>query len=43
LSVRGQGAAQLLVRPDGHIGYRAGGTGVAGLHRYLKRWLPGAA
>ena len=43
LGVRGQGAAQLLVRPDGHIGYRAGGTGVAGLHRYLKRWLPGAA
>ena len=33
--------AQYLVRPDGHIGYRAGGTDVTGLARYLSRWLPG--
>jgi 2-polyprenyl-6-methoxyphenol hydroxylase-like FAD-dependent oxidoreductase len=34
--------AQYLVRPDGHIGYRAGGTGLDGLARYLRRWLPGS-
>ena len=28
-----------LVRPDGHIGYRAGGTDLTGLHGYLHRWL----
>ena len=33
--------AQYLVRPDGHIGYRSGGTELAGVHRYLARWLPG--
>ena len=27
--------ARYLVRPDGHIGYRAGGTDVTGLARYL--------
>ena len=32
--------AHFLVRPDGHIGYRAGGTDVFGLERYLTRWLP---
>jgi 2-polyprenyl-6-methoxyphenol hydroxylase-like FAD-dependent oxidoreductase len=36
----GTGAAQYLVRPDGHIGYRAGGNDLAGLQRYLTRWLP---
>jgi 2-polyprenyl-6-methoxyphenol hydroxylase-like FAD-dependent oxidoreductase len=36
-----QGAAQYLVRPDGHIGYRSGGTDLGGLERYLARWLPG--
>jgi 2-polyprenyl-6-methoxyphenol hydroxylase-like FAD-dependent oxidoreductase len=36
------GAAQYLVRPDGHIGYRSGGTGLGGVERYLARWLPGA-
>ena len=35
-------AAQYLVRPDGHIGYRSGGTDLHGLERYLARWLPGA-
>jgi 2-polyprenyl-6-methoxyphenol hydroxylase-like FAD-dependent oxidoreductase len=29
-----------LVRPDGHIGYRSGGTDLDGLQRYLARWLP---
>ena len=33
--------AQYLMRPDGHIGYRAGGTDVTGLACYLSRWLPG--
>lgn len=32
--------AQFLVRPDGHVGYRAGGTDLTGLGRYLDRWLP---
>jgi 2-polyprenyl-6-methoxyphenol hydroxylase-like FAD-dependent oxidoreductase len=34
-------AAQYLVRPDGHVGYRCGGTDLHGLERYLARWLPG--
>jgi 2-polyprenyl-6-methoxyphenol hydroxylase-like FAD-dependent oxidoreductase len=36
------GTAQYLVRPDGHIGYRAAGTALDGLGRYLARWLPNA-
>jgi 2-polyprenyl-6-methoxyphenol hydroxylase-like FAD-dependent oxidoreductase len=32
--------AQYLVRPDGHIGYRSGGTDLAVLTGYLNRWLP---
>jgi hypothetical protein len=35
-------AAQYLVRPDGYIGYRSGGTDLCGLERYLAQWLPGA-
>ena len=35
--------AQYLVRPDGHIGYRCGGDDLAGLQRYLMRWLPNTA
>jgi 2-polyprenyl-6-methoxyphenol hydroxylase-like FAD-dependent oxidoreductase len=35
--------AQYLIRPDGHIGYRAGSGDLAGLHTYLDRWLPPAA
>jgi hypothetical protein len=31
--------AQYLVRPDGHVGYRAGGNDLAGLARYLGHWL----
>jgi hypothetical protein len=34
------GTAQYLIRPDGHIGYRCGGDDLAGLQRYLARWLP---
>jgi hypothetical protein len=41
LGLTGEGTAQYLVRPDGHIGYRAGGTDVTGLRRYLARWLSG--
>ena len=33
-------AAQILVRPDGHIAYRADEPGDAGLTDYLSRWLP---
>jgi hypothetical protein len=33
------GVAQYLIRPDGHVGYRAGGTHLAGLYAYLTRWL----
>jgi 2-polyprenyl-6-methoxyphenol hydroxylase-like FAD-dependent oxidoreductase len=33
--------AQYLVRPDGHIGYRSGGTDLGGAERYLARWFPG--
>jgi hypothetical protein len=36
------GAAQYLVRPDGHIGYRIGGKDLSGVERYLAHWLPGA-
>ena len=32
--------AQILVRPDGHIAYRADQADAAGLHGYLSRWLP---
>ena len=35
-------AAQYLVRPDGHVGYRSGGTDLHAVERYLARWLPGA-
>jgi len=34
------GRAQLLlVRPDGHVGYRSSESGLGGLGRYLDRWL----
>lgn len=39
LGLTATGAAQYLVRPDGHIGYRAGGTHLTELARYLDRWL----
>jgi hypothetical protein len=39
LGVGGGHAAHFLVRPDGHIGYRAQGTDLTGLGDYLRRWL----
>lgn len=39
LGVRGAHPAHVLVRPDGHIGYRAGGTDLTGLEAYLRRWV----
>jgi hypothetical protein len=36
------GTAQYLLCPDGHIGYRSGGTDLDGLRNYLTRWLPNA-
>jgi 2-polyprenyl-6-methoxyphenol hydroxylase-like FAD-dependent oxidoreductase len=41
LGVRGDGAAHYLVRPDGHVAYRAAGVDLTGLLAYLDRWLPG--
>jgi 2-polyprenyl-6-methoxyphenol hydroxylase-like FAD-dependent oxidoreductase len=35
--------AHYLVRPDGYVGYRAGGTDLSRLRGYLSRWLPGLA
>jgi hypothetical protein len=35
-------AAQYLVRPDGHIAYRAGGGDLDGLVRVLDRWCADA-
>jgi hypothetical protein len=40
LGVRRGRPAVLLVRPDGHVGYRTGTVGVGGLEAYLRRWLP---
>lgn len=37
--LRVAGCAQLVVRPDGHIGYRADNFDLAGAARYLARWL----
>jgi hypothetical protein len=33
-------AAQYLIRPDSHIGYRSSGTDLDGLRNHLTRWLP---
>jgi hypothetical protein len=40
LGLTARHTAQYLIRPDGHIGYRAGGTDATELARYLRRWLP---
>jgi 2-polyprenyl-6-methoxyphenol hydroxylase-like FAD-dependent oxidoreductase len=40
LGLTAQHTAQYLVRPDGHVGYRAGGTDATELTRYLRSWLP---
>ena len=42
-TLRVRTAAQILVRPDGHIAYRADEADTAGLHNYLNRWLPSNA
>jgi 2-polyprenyl-6-methoxyphenol hydroxylase-like FAD-dependent oxidoreductase len=34
--------AQYLVRPDGYVGYRAGGTDLSRLRAYMSRWFPGS-
>lgn len=41
LGLDAAGTAQFLTRPDGHVAVRAGGTDLAGLQRYLNRWLSG--
>jgi 2-polyprenyl-6-methoxyphenol hydroxylase-like FAD-dependent oxidoreductase len=41
LGLTARHTAQYLIRPDGHVGYRTGGTDVTELARYLRRWLPG--
>jgi hypothetical protein len=33
------GLGQYLVRPDGYVAYRAAGQDLAGLERYLHRWI----
>jgi 2-polyprenyl-6-methoxyphenol hydroxylase-like FAD-dependent oxidoreductase len=40
LGLTSDSIVQYLIRPDGHIGYRAGGSDLTGLGRYLNRWLP---
>ena len=35
------GTAHHLIRPDGHIAYRAAGNGLADLHAFIADWLPG--
>jgi 2-polyprenyl-6-methoxyphenol hydroxylase-like FAD-dependent oxidoreductase len=42
LGLSSSDSAAYLVRPDGYIGYRAGGTDTTGLERYLHRHVPGA-
>lgn len=34
------GITHALVRPDGYVGYLAGGTDLTGLRTHLDRWLP---
>jgi 2-polyprenyl-6-methoxyphenol hydroxylase-like FAD-dependent oxidoreductase len=43
LGLRRPEHAQLLVRPDGHIGFRSAGTDLHRLRGYLKRWLGAAS
>lgn len=37
-----RGSAHFVVRPDGHVGYRADHRDFAGAAAYLASWLPGA-
>jgi hypothetical protein len=34
-----QRSAHYLIRPDGHVGYRAAGTDLQGLRDHLAHWL----
>jgi 2-polyprenyl-6-methoxyphenol hydroxylase-like FAD-dependent oxidoreductase len=36
-----RGSAHFVVRPDGHVGYRADHRDLTGAQRYLSRWHPG--
>jgi 2-polyprenyl-6-methoxyphenol hydroxylase-like FAD-dependent oxidoreductase len=38
--LRIRGAAQLLIRPDGHLAYRTDTANLTGLRAHLDRWLP---
>jgi 2-polyprenyl-6-methoxyphenol hydroxylase-like FAD-dependent oxidoreductase len=40
LGLTNHDTAHYLIRPDGHIGYRAGGTDLSDAARYLHYWLP---
>jgi 2-polyprenyl-6-methoxyphenol hydroxylase-like FAD-dependent oxidoreductase len=40
LGLTHQDTAHYLIRPDGHIGYRACGTNLSDAARYLHHWLP---
>ena len=42
LGLTARHTAPYLVRPDGHVGFRAGGTDATELAHYLGRWLPGS-
>jgi hypothetical protein len=39
LRLRDSAQVHYLTRPDGHIGYRSGGTDLAGVHAYLETSL----
>jgi len=41
LGAHARDSVQLLIRPDGYVGYRSDEADLAGLHAYLDRWLPG--
>lgn len=34
-----ESTAQYVVRPDGHVGFRCGGTDLTGAYEYLRRWF----
>jgi 2-polyprenyl-6-methoxyphenol hydroxylase-like FAD-dependent oxidoreductase len=40
LRISGRGVGQVLVRPDGYVAYRAGGTDLTDVLELVSRWLP---